>query len=139
MNNNPNTDKDDAMLDDLFAASRSEFSSTAGEMDPALAARIVDQADEVQAQFEANQLLNAGKRARAEAPSQNWFASLFAAGWSMTVGLTACAALGLWFGYADPSGLTSQSASYLGLSYAVDEVSDDIFTSFDDLELEVGT
>jgi hypothetical protein len=113
------TNPNDDMLDDLFAQ------ATRVDVQPsdALLARVLADADDVQAGFQPEQT---------SASDGLWARMLDAlGGWPAVSGLAAATVAGVWIGVAPPSPMQDLTASLMG-----DEVSVDLFTT--DFAFETG-
>jgi hypothetical protein len=106
------TNPNDDMLDDLFA----QVARVDVQPSDALLARVLADADDVQAAFQPEQ---------AATPSGLWTRLLDAlGGWPAVSGLAAATVAGVWIGVAPPTSVQDLTASMMG-----DEVSVDLFTT----------
>lgn len=105
MSKSDKTMMSDAMLDDFFAAARSE----APVPSEALLARILGDADEIGAAHEAREADALRPAARPRAARGGLLAALAAAigGWPAMASMGTAAVAGIWIGFADPASLAS--------------------------------
>lgn len=108
--NRPDFEKDNGFLDVLFADER-QARVDAPEVSAELLARVLGDAETVQAEFAAP------LPERSTAPVQRGFLAQIGAalgGWPAFAGLAAASVCGLWLGVSPPEGLSDMAALYLG-------------------------
>lgn len=103
------TDREEAFLDALLADERQARDTDEPGVSPELLARVLGDAEAVQAGFAA-----AALPARQAAPRGGLLAQLGAVlgGWPAFAGLAAASVCGLWLGVSPPQGLSDTAALY---------------------------